>query len=109
MENTKKETIYKFFEKYGIDFIEDGSKEKILKQLLLANDEELYNILKPITPEWKERVEDLGYFRIFTDYRTRRKVEETNHKEISFMDSIETQKIPTYREVEYRNKELNRS
>ena len=109
MDIKKKETIYNFFKQYGNDFIGDGSKDAILSILKSNSEADILEILKPITPEWKQRVEELGYFRIITDYRDKHNVKDKNHMEISYMDTQDTRKIPTYRDVKIREKQLNRS
>ena len=109
MDIKKIEKIYDFFKEYGNDYIGDGSKDTILSILESNEEAKILEILKPITPEWKKRVEEIGYFRIITDYRHKRNTEEKDHTEISFMDSTKNKHIPTYRNVKIKDKDLNRT
>ena len=61
--------------------------------------------MKPMTPEWKKRVEELGYFRVFTEYRNKMRLDQKNSFDVSYMDSPKLNNIPTLKKVIVRERD----
>lgn len=100
-----------FVEEYGIDFLGDGTKDRIVSSLEKGDKKLALEILGSIDSEWIERTKEIQKFLIFTDMQ---KGLEKEGKIINpffkanYIDSIEleTEHIPTLRRVVTREQDL---
>ena len=105
----KRTKLKEFILKYGYDFLNDGTKDKIIKKIDAGDEEILWEILQAVDADWMKRVKELGKFGIFTDMeaqdakgkRIKKPFMKANY--IDSANSNETQ-IPVLRRVKPRNK-----
>lgn len=100
----KRTKLKKFFEKYGYNFLEDGTKEKIIRNIEAGNDKLILEILEVIDQDWIARTKEVGRFFVFTDCcveDSKGNILRKPYMKASYMDnnSSKTQKIPTIRRV----------
>lgn len=65
---TRIHELTEFIEKYGIDFLNDGTKKRILRALNEGNDKLASEILNSIDKEWIDRTKEIQRFYILTDF-----------------------------------------
>ena len=105
VDNEKIKKMVSFFNEFALDYLEDGTKNKLIQEIEKGNPKTILEIMKPMTPEWKKRVEELGYFRVFTDYRNKLSSEDHDCYNVTFMDSSKSQHIPTLKKVVIRERD----
>ena len=105
VDSEKIKKIVGFFNNYAMDFLEDGTKNKLIQEIEKGDPETVLEIMKPMTPEWKKRVEELGYFRVFTEYRNKMRLDQKNGFDVSYMDSPKLNNIPTLKKVIVRERD----
>ena len=106
----KIEKLKKFIEKYGQDFLDDGTKAEIVESIDEGDDKLILEILQVMDKDWMSRTKEVGKFFIFTDH-----CEERDKKGFlickpymlaNYMDSNLSgeRRIPTLRKVKPRLK-----
>ena len=65
----KRIKLKKFIEKYGEDFLEDGTKDILLEGIDQKDDKLILELLKVMDKDWISRTKEIGKFLIFTDHR----------------------------------------
>lgn len=63
----KRTKLKEFILKYGCDFLDDGTKDRIVKKIDSNDDKLILEILQVIDKDWIKRVEEMGKFYVFTD------------------------------------------
>lgn len=104
--------LKRFIDKYGEDFLEDGTKTRIVNSLENGNKSLALEILNSMNDEWLIRTKELGRFLIFTDTTYRLpKGKQSNEPfyKANYIDSLElqTEHIPTLRRIILREKDKN--
>ena len=99
------EQLIEFVEKYGVDFLEDGTKKNIINELKNENTSLFSELVECMNNEWIDRVKEINKFYVFTDCK---KVLMNDKKENSepyykagYIDSVQDKmnKIPIIRKV----------
>jgi len=104
----KIEKLKNFIEKYGEDFLSDGTKAEIVKSIEEGDDKLILEILQVMDKDWIARTKEVGKFFIFTDhYEQRDKNGYLIRKPFilaNYIDSSNSgeRKIPTLRKVKPR-------
>ena len=62
------EALINFIDKYGEEYLSDGTKEKVIDSLKNGNKEIALELLDSMDVEWIKRTKDLEKFYIFTDW-----------------------------------------
>ena len=98
------EKLVQFIEKYGEDYLNDGSKKTVLQRLKDGDERLALDIMKSMSPEWVERAKEIGSFRIFTDNVALGFIEASSFNKpyytTSFMDNFKDEKdIPTLKYI----------
>ena len=106
--NNKIERLKIFIQEYGEDFLEDGSKAKIIQALNKEDAKLAIEILNAIEKEWLQRVKEIKKFLIFTDYTNGSSNRE--YYRMDYIDSLELKQnhIPVLRKVIQREHDQNK-
>ena len=108
---TRIEKLKDFVEEYGVDFLEDGTKKRIISSLENGDKKLALEILGSIDSEWIERTKETKKFLVFTDMQKELadegKIVNPFYK-ANYIDSVElkTEHIPTLRRVVTREQDL---
>lgn len=100
--------LQNFIEKFGIDFLEDGTKAKIIESLKSGDTKVALEILNSIDSKWIDRTKEIGKFLIFSDLKKWTLGESRSQLpffKANYIDSLElkTMHIPTLRRVVIRD------
>lgn len=100
--------LINFIDEYAKDFLEDGTKSKIIKQLETGDSYLALEIMNAIDKQWIDRVKEIKTFYVFTDNERKNKNGEIVKKpyyKADYIDSanLNINKIPTLRRVAPRN------
>lgn len=96
-----------FINDYGKEYLEDGTKASVIKELQSGNMQATLEILESIDRRWMNRTREIGMFYIFTDWQKVNTSSEENLKPFyrtSYFDfSNDSQRhIPVLRKVNPR-------
>lgn len=110
MQERVKELI-DFIKKYGEDYLQDGTKNRVVRLIESGNEKTVLNILNVLSKEWIDRTKELGKFFIFTDYRNPSMLDTKElkpHFKASYIDSLNLKliNIPVLRDVKVRTNQL---
>ena len=98
------ENLKKFVSDYGYDYLNDGTKAKILRKIENGDSEIINEILQAIDSKWVNRVKEIGRFNIFSDGvamdENLRRIRKPYVK-ANYMDSLATHEtqIPVLRRI----------
>lgn len=100
-----------FIKKYGEDYLQDGTKTRIVSSIENGNMKMTLDILDVLNKEWIDRTKELGKFFIFTDYKNPSIFDEQPvkpHFKANYIDSanLRLKKIPVLRDVKVKTNQL---
>ncbi|MBR3002988.1 MAG: hypothetical protein IKF38_05480 [Clostridia bacterium] len=101
---SKMEKLISFIETYGEEFLEDGIKNEILKELKKGNENLAKEITNAINEEWFKKTKELGKFYIYKDFQV--EVYDEKGKRITkpfynakYISHEEEKNVPTLKKV----------
>lgn len=100
--------LINFIDEYAKDFLEDGTKRKIIEKLESGDSYLALEIMNAIDKDWIDRVKEIKTFYVFTDNEIKNQHGEIVKKpyyKANYIDSanFDMTRIPTLRRVEPRN------
>lgn len=100
--------LRKFVEKYAEDYLNDGTKDKIIEELDSKNIKTVIKIMNSIDKEWINEVKKVGKFRVFTDFNYNDLKGRKERYQANYTDSLNPKEshVPTLRIVETRRQSV---
>ena len=100
--------LVEFIDKYGEDYLQDGTKNRIIKSLENGDIKLALDILDSVDDDWLKRTKEIEKFLIFSDWQNisgdTQPFFRANYMDLQSMEKIH---IPTLRRVIPRNLEMD--